>query len=302
MRRDVVFQSQGVECAGWLYVPDDLQPGERAPAVVLANAISAVREITVPGYAERFCSAGFVALAFDYRNFGASGGEPRNHLDPHLQQQDVKNAVTWLRAQPEVDADHVGGWGVSLGGVHMLHLGAYDRRLKAVVSVATGVNVLERLMGREGMQGFLLMLNGDHDRRFATGEAATYMPAVSMPGEGGFMAFPEANDFYMEAQRTVAPTYDNRLTLESVENLIEDNSAANVDLIAPTALLIVHGQQDVVPVEAIRPVFDQAGEPKKLVVLDCLHTDLYIREPWVTQSADAAIDWFDQYLREPPAA
>lgn len=302
MRRDVVFQSQGVDCAGWLYVPDDLEPGGRAPAIVLANAISAVREITLPGYAERFCAAGFVALAFDYRNFGASGGEPRNHLDPHLQQQDVKNAVTWLRAQPEVDADHIGGWGVSLGGVNMLHLGAYDRRLKAVVSVATGVNTLEALMGREGMLGFLQMLNGDHDRRFATGETATYMPAVSMPGEGGFMAFPEANDFYMEAQRTFAPTYDNRLTLESVENLIEDNSAANVDLIAPTALLVVHGAKDVIPVEAIRPVFDRAGEPKKLVVLDCLHTDLYTREPWVTQSADAAIEWFNRYLDNPRAA
>lgn len=302
MRRDVVFQSQGVDCAGWLYIPDDLEPGGRAPAIVLANAISAVREITLPGYAERFCAAGFVALAFDYRNFGASGGEPRNHLDPHLQQQDVKNAVTWLRAQPEVDADHIGGWGVSLGGVHMLHLGAYDRRLKAVVSVATGVNSMQQLMGREGMLGFLQMLNGDHDRRFATGEAATYLPAVSMPGEGGFMAFPEANDFYMEAQRTFAPTYDNRLTMESVENLIEDNSAANVDLISPTALLVVHGQQDVIPVEAIRAVFDRAAEPKKLLVLDCLHTDLYTREPWVTQSADAAIEWFNRYLENPRAA
>lgn len=305
-RRDVVFPSQGVECAGWLFVPDDLAAGQRAPAIVMANAISAIREITLPGYAERFCAAGFVVLAFDYRNFGASGGEPRNHLDAHLQQQDVKNAVTWLRAQPEVDADNVGGWGISLGGVHMLHLGAYDRRLKAVVSVATGLNTLEQLMGREGMLAFLRILNGDHDRRLLTGEPATYIPAVSMPNKGGVMAFPEAYDFYTEAQNTFAPTYDNRLTLESVENLIADHSADSVRLVAPTALLLIHGEQDLIPVDAVRAVFDQAGEPKKLVVLDCLHTDLYTREPWVTESADAAIEWFDRYLhnsreREPKA-
>ena len=55
MRRDVTFPSQDTHCAGWLYVPDDLAEREgRAPAIVMANAISAVKEITLPGYAERF--------------------------------------------------------------------------------------------------------------------------------------------------------------------------------------------------------------------------------------------------------
>ena len=67
---------------GWLYLPDDLKPGERAPAIVMANAVSAIKEITLPGYAERFSAAGFVVLAFDYRHFGASGGQPRNHIVP----------------------------------------------------------------------------------------------------------------------------------------------------------------------------------------------------------------------------
>jgi len=299
VRRDIIFQSQGVKCVGWLYVPDDLQPGTQAPAIVMANAISAVKEITLPGYAERFCDAGFVVLAFDYRNFGASEGVPRQHLDPHQQQQDVKNAITWLRAQPEVDTDNVGGWGISLGGVHMLALGAYDRRLKAVVSVATGLNSLEQMMGREGMQGFLRILNGDHDRRLKNGTIATYLPAVSMPGQGGVMAFPEANDFYTDAMNSFAPSYDNRLTLESVENLIAENSADAIRLIAPTALLMIHGEKDLIPPAMVRALFEHAGEPKKLVVFDCLHTDLYTREPWVTQSADEAIAWFNRYLHNP---
>lgn len=294
-RRDVEFVSSGETCAGWLYVPDDLD-GARAPAIVMANAISAVREITLPGYAERFCAAGFVVLAFDYRNFGASGGTPRQHLDPRQQQQDIGNAITWLRAQPEVDADNVGGWGVSLGGTHMLRLGAFDRRLKAVVSVATGLNTMEAMMGREGMLAFLRILNGDHDRRFHTGEDATYLPAVSPPGGGGVMAFPEANDFYEDARATFAPAYDNRLTLESVENLIADHSADSLPLIAPTALLMIHGEKDLIPPAAVSAVFGQANEPKRLVLLDCLHTDLYTREPWVTQSASEAIAWFNRYL------
>jgi dipeptidyl aminopeptidase/acylaminoacyl peptidase len=287
-----------VTCKGWLYLPDTIPAGTRVPGIVMANAISAVKEITLPGYAERFAAAGYAALAFDYRRFGASEGEPRNQLDPHDQQQDVRNALTWLRAQPEIDPERIGGWGISLGGVHMVFLGAYDRRFKAVVSVATGLNTLEQMMGREGVQGFLAMLNGDRDRRAASGEAATYIPAVSMPGGGGAMAFPEANDFYTDAMKTFAPTYDNRLTLESMEYLISDHSAeAAIALVAPTPLLMIHGEKDVIPPAAVRAVFERAGEPKKLIVLDCLHTDLYTREPWVTQSADAAIEWFDRALK-----
>src|SRR5664279_68652 len=294
MRREITFPSQGITCRGWLYVPDNLQG--RAPAIVMANAISAIKEITLPGYAERFCAAGFVVLVFDYRHYGDSDGVPRNHLDPHEQQQDVGNAITWLRAQPEVDLNRVGGWGISLGGVHMLYLGAYDRRLKAVVSVATGLNALEGMMGRTGLQGFLGYLNADRDRRLQTGEIATYIPAVSMPGNGGMMAFPEAYEFYTDAKKTYAPMYDNRVTLESVEYLLADHSSDSAHLIAPTALLMIHGAKDVVPTEMVRGVFERAGEPKKLIVLECLHTDLYVREPWVSQSADAAIEWFNRYL------
>ncbi|MBI1258690.1 MAG: prolyl oligopeptidase family serine peptidase [Chloroflexi bacterium] len=301
MRREIAFPSEGLECRGWLYVPDDLEAETKAPAVIMANAISAVKEITLPGYAERFCKAGFIVLVFDYRHYGSSDGEPRNHLVPHEQQQDIRNGISWLRAQPEVDADNIGGWGISLGGVHMLYLGAYDRRLKAVVSVATGLNSLEGMMGKTGLQGFIGFINADRDKRFKAGEAATYMPAVSDVGKGGLMAFPEANDFYTDAMNTYAPSYENRITVESVEYIIADNSASAVRLIAPTALLMIHGEKDLIPPDMVRAVFEQAGEPKKLVILDCLHTDLYVREPWITQSADEAIAWFNHYLHKQEA-
>ena len=296
MRRDISFRSQGYECVGWLYVPDDLAPGERAPAIVMANAMTAVKEIALPGYAERFAAAGFVVLAFDYRHFGQSGGLPRNHLDPHEQRQDLTAAITWLRTQPEVDKDRVGGWGISLGAVHMLNLGAYDRRLKAVACVATGLNTMEQMMGREGLHSFLTILSADNDTRFQTGEAATYIPAVSMPGGRGLMPMPEAYEFYIEAMNSYAPTYENRVTMESAANVIAEHAYEDVHLIGPTALLMIHGEKDLIPVDAVRAVFDRAEEPKKLVTYDCTHTDLYNREPWLSQSANECIAWFNRYL------
>ncbi len=299
MRRDITFLSESGQCRGWLYVPDNIPAGQKAPAIVMANALSAIKQITLPGYAERFCAAGFVVLAFDYRHYGDSDGMPRNHIVPHEQQQDVRSAITWLRAQPEVDKDNIGGWGISLGGIHMLYLGAYDRRLKAVVSVATGLNALEAMMGRNGLQGFLGYLNLDHDRRLKAGEIASYIPAVAPPGQNAVMALQEAYDFYMDAQKTYAPAYENRVTLELVEHLVADHSDQGIALIAPTALLMIHGEKDIIPPEMVRAVFERAGEPKKLVIYDCLHTDLYVREPWITQSADEAIAWFNRYLHNP---
>src|SRR5258706_14369590 len=100
--------------------------------------------------------------------------------------------------------------------------------------------MLEAMMGRAGLQGFARILNDDHDRRLATGEEATYIPAVSMPGGRGAMPLPEAYDFYTDAMKTYAPTYENRITLESMEYLISDHSADAAPLISPTALLMIH--------------------------------------------------------------
>ena len=34
MRKDVAFVSKGLRCSGWLYVPDNLTPGQKAPTIV----------------------------------------------------------------------------------------------------------------------------------------------------------------------------------------------------------------------------------------------------------------------------
>jgi hypothetical protein len=37
MRKDIAFASKGLRCNGWLYVPDDLKPGQTATTIVMAN-------------------------------------------------------------------------------------------------------------------------------------------------------------------------------------------------------------------------------------------------------------------------
>ena len=81
MRKDVEFKTQdGVTLAAWHYLPD--QHSGKVPTIVMAHGFSAVKEMYLDRFAEVFAETGLGALVFDNRNFGASGGEPRQEIDP----------------------------------------------------------------------------------------------------------------------------------------------------------------------------------------------------------------------------
>ena len=64
---------------------------------MLGHGLSAVRDQRLPAYAERFAEAGLAALLFDYRHFGASGGEPRQLFDIQRQLEDWRIAFAYAR-------------------------------------------------------------------------------------------------------------------------------------------------------------------------------------------------------------
>lgn len=298
MRRDVTFQSQGLNCAGWFYLPDDHAAGPRVPAVVMANALSAVKEIYLDQVAARFAAAGLAVLVFDYRYAGESEGEPRGQIFPHEQLDDLRNALSWVQGQPEVDAERIGVWGVSLGGGHVLFLSAFDRRIKAVVSMVPLINGWETplaRMPREAFFGFLEMISQMRVARYRSGQETVLPLVVPPPGEG---AMPEEGyHLYTQAARTVAPNWRNEITAESLEKITEYNPSGPIKLIAPTPLLMILAEQDALLLPHLaRAAFEQAGDPKELLVLPCRHSEVYNTDPYWAQAADAATGWFTKYL------
>ena len=129
-REDIRFRSGDAECGGWLYRPERQGAG---PAVVLGHGLGAIKEMRLDAYAERFAAAGYVALAFDYRHFGASGGEPRQLLDIKRQLEDWAAAVAHARGLAEVDPDRVAIFGSSFGGGHAILTAARDPRIAAAI-------------------------------------------------------------------------------------------------------------------------------------------------------------------------
>jgi len=130
-RLDVDFESGPDRCAAWLYLPEGSEP---PPVVVMAHGLGAVREMRLDAYAERFCSAGYACLVFDYRHFGASGGEPRQLLDIDRQLADWRAALAFARSREDVDPARVVVWGTSFSGGHAIVTAADDGEVVAAIS------------------------------------------------------------------------------------------------------------------------------------------------------------------------
>jgi alpha-beta hydrolase superfamily lysophospholipase len=81
--------------------------------------------------AEGFAKAGLAALPFDYRGFGASGGEPRQVVDIEGQLEDFCAAVAFARKCGGIDPARIALWGNSLGGGHVIVVAARDPRIAA---------------------------------------------------------------------------------------------------------------------------------------------------------------------------
>jgi fermentation-respiration switch protein FrsA (DUF1100 family) len=190
-RTDLTFVSGGEMCAAWLYRPDP--GGGTVPCVVMAHGFSATREDGLADYAERFAAAGMAVLVFDYRHFGASGGEPRQLLDIARQHADYHAAIACARGLDGIDPKRIALFGSSFSGGHVVCVAAKDDRIAAVVSQcphADGVATVRAIPLANIARGTLA---GIRDQAGAlVGRPPHTMPAVGAPGTFAAMTAPEA--------------------------------------------------------------------------------------------------------------
>lgn len=296
MRKNVEFTSKGLRCRGWLSMPEGLIEGQRSPAIVMAHGLAGVKEMGLASFAERFAAAGFVTLAFDYRYWGESEGEPRSQIFPLEMVEDYRNGITWLSDRPAVDPQRIGVWGTSYSGGLVLYVGTFDKRVKAVVAqVPSTVNPeSRRALDPERWDRVGELLIQDRMKRYKTG-AVKYMKVVSPEGGSCVLPGQESYDEYMALTET-APNWRNEVTLESLEKMREFDPVSLIHLMAPTAILLIPGEKDsLIPIEAVKATYERAREPKAISMLPMTHYEAY-REPWSTKAADLAIDWFQKYL------
>ena len=297
MRENIEFRTDdGVILRGWHYTPDGVTG--TVPTIVMAHGYSAVKEMYLDKFAEAFADSGLGSIVFDNRNFGASDGEPRFEIDPWQQIRDYRDAVTFARTLPTVDADRIGAWGSSYSGAHVLVLGAIDRRVKCVVSqvpLISGHRNARRLIRADMIAAVQTMLQEDREKRYA-GEAPGMIAVVSDdPSVPCALPTPDSHAWYTTTQTSRAPSWHNEVTLRSIEMFLEYEPEAYIEYISPTPLLMVVAAKDHVTVadEALA-AYERALEPKKLKLLGGAHFEAYVEA--FDEASGAALDWYAEHL------
>jgi len=106
--------------------------GEGRPIVVMTAGFTLPKEFVEP-LAASFRRAGVSALAFDYRNYGSSDGEPRHETNLIQQGEDYRDALTAAASLDGVDPGKVVVWGIGHGGTGAAICAANDPRPAAVI-------------------------------------------------------------------------------------------------------------------------------------------------------------------------
>jgi putative CocE/NonD family hydrolase len=128
----------GVQLTATLYMPADLRPGERVPALLEFLPYRKDDDTTIEDYRNHayFARHGYVGARVDIRGFGNSGGvEPTREYSAQ-EQEDGEQVIAWLARQPWSNGN-VGMLGISWGGFNSIQMAM--RRppaLKAILAIA----------------------------------------------------------------------------------------------------------------------------------------------------------------------
>ncbi|SIR92639.1 alpha/beta hydrolase [Williamsia sterculiae] len=189
-RNDITFPSGSTTCAGWLYRPSDA--ADRRPVIVMAHGLGGVKEERLDAFAERFTDAGYMCLVFDYRYFGASGGQPRQLLDINAQLADWRAAVDFARTLDGADPERIVVWGTSFSGGHSIITAARDHRIVAAVSQCPFTNGLASSLAIPPVTSAKLTALALRDQIGARlGRAPVMVSTYGAPGDTALMTAPD---------------------------------------------------------------------------------------------------------------
>jgi fermentation-respiration switch protein FrsA (DUF1100 family) len=290
--RRVTFDSHGVKLVGTLFVPEG---NERRPALVIDGPLTSVKEQVAGHYARALAERGFVALAFDHRYFGESGGEPRQLESPPKKIEDIQDAIAFLSSLPEVDADRIGAVGVCAGGGYMAGAVAREPRIKAWGAVAGFFHDADKQ--REWMgAGYEKALEGARAARRKweeTGEVET-IPAVGKGDGPVAMPLAEAYDYYGTPRGAVANYVNGFAVMSREDTLPYDAQRAASEIRVPT--VVIHSEKALAPALA-RKFYEALPGPKAIHWMESQgQVDFYDGAPLISAAADRLAEHFREKL------
>lgn len=294
-RHDLRFDCGESTCAGWLFRPAVSQP----PVVVMAHGLAGTRDVALEPFALAFAQRGLAAFVFDYRGFGASGGGPRQLIDPWRQLEDWEAALRFVRGRSDLAGTHPALWGSSMAGGHVIITAARDGAVAAVVAQVPLVDTTQEgeAAALDPGTGLRLLLTAWADliQAIVSDEPLT-VPALAPPGQLGLISDRAA---YGAFEKLIAPgsTYRNAVAARSILTFDEYNPAVQgASLEAP--LLLIASRSDRFASFEAAAAFAASHPAARLAEIGGDHFDVY-DAPHRDEAARLAADFLSKQLSPP---
>lgn len=302
----VTFQNQyKMKVAGNLFLPKDLKPNEKRPAIIVGHPMGAVKEQSANLYATRMAERGFVTLSIDLSFWGESEGEPRNAVLHEMYAEDFSAATDFLGTRPFVNRNGIGAIGICGSGSYAISAAKIDPRLKAVATISmydmgtasrSGLGKSVTLQQRkqilaEAAEQRYVEFEGGETRY--TGGTVHQLTETSSPIEREFF------EFYRTPRGEVTPKgatprTTTHPTLASNVKLMNFYPFADIETISPRPLLFIAGEH-AHSREFSEDAYRLAADPKELyIVPNAGHVDLYDRTALIP--FDKLESFFKKYL------
>lgn len=289
-KEKIQFKSEGFNLAGNLFKPQNFDSEKKYFAIVTGGSLTSVKEQMAGAYAEKLAEKGFISLAFDYRNFGESEGQPRQYEDPALKLKDLESAVTYLLSLPYVQS--VGALGICTSGGNMAYLAADDKRIKAAVAVASHMadnSVIDGLYESMGKSVKELRLAAKEAREqfHITGENKI-IPAYSVSDTNASHVGPVLA-YYMDETRGAIKEWKNQFSVMSWESWLNFDPVSKAQHIT-IPFMVIHSDKCALADNA-KKFYQNLTSKKELIWDDFDHTDHYDRLSVVNPTVDKAAEF-----------
>ena len=136
---------------------------QSSSCILMAHGLGSQRDQGLHKYAEVFVATNRTVVVFDYRNFGGSGGMPRNLVLPERHVEDWIEAIRWLGGRDSpVLCSSISLWGSSFSGGHVLFAAAALSKnssttppIKAIISQVPHLNGMAASIDSIKKRGYL---------------------------------------------------------------------------------------------------------------------------------------------------
>jgi dienelactone hydrolase len=278
MFRKVEFPSESAMLRGKLYVhPKSSSP---SPVAIMAHGFSATIDgMVAEKYAEVFYDAGFAVLLNDHRNFGMSGGEPRQEINKWVQARGYRDAMNFVVTLTDIDKGRIAIWGDSISGAEAILVGAVDERVRTIIVQVPACGAGPPPDDSEGLIFESIKETFQHGNVNGTPDTTIGpLPVVSFDQMSTPSLLTPLTSFrwFIEYGARYGTNWKNRATIVNPKTPVLYNSTLCAPYLKAPMQMVVAIEDEMPGANSniARMTFERAPQPKELIEMDGGHFGL----------------------------